>query len=56
MGQVTRENKPILGKHEHLLKFFLKSKKGRWAVKIDYFLHFRMGQVTHESKPLLGKH
>jgi hypothetical protein len=37
MGQVVRENRPILGKYECLLKLFLKSEKGRWPVKIYQF-------------------
>jgi len=33
--QVAYENKPILGKHERLLKFFLEFKKGMSPMKID---------------------
>jgi hypothetical protein len=42
--QVTRENRPILGKHGRLLKFFLEFKKGRLPVKIDHLLNFKMGK------------
>jgi len=43
MGQVTRKNRQISRKHGHLLKFFLKSEKGRSLMKIDQFLNFKMG-------------
>jgi hypothetical protein len=42
--KVTRENRPILGKHGRLLKFFLEFKKGRLPVKIDQLLNFKMGK------------
>jgi hypothetical protein len=56
MEQVARENRPILGKYECLLKLFLKSEKGKWPVKIYQFLNFIMKQVTREKRSISRKH
>ena len=42
IGQVACENRPISGKYECLLKFFLKLKKGRSPMKIGQLLNFKM--------------
>jgi hypothetical protein len=41
-GQVACENRPILRKHRHLLKFFLEFKKDRLPLKIGYLLNFKI--------------
>jgi hypothetical protein len=43
-GDITHENRSILGKHGRLLKFFLEFKKGRLPVKIDQLLNFKIGK------------
>jgi hypothetical protein len=42
IGQVACENRPISGKYECLLKFFLKFKKGRSPMKIGQLLNYKM--------------